>query len=133
MFPQLIAGPIVRYVDVAAELKERTHSIDKVAEGIRRFIIGLGKKILIADRLSQLCDIIKYETDEKTVLLYWIYGISVALYIYFDFSGYSDMAIGLGKMFGFKFLENFNYPYISKSATEFLTRGFRQGEYKHSL
>ena len=122
MFPQLIAGPIVRYVDVAAELKERTHSIDKVAEGIRRFIIGLGKKILIADRLSQLCDIIKYETDEKTVLLYWIYGISVALYIYFDFSGYSDMAIGLGKMFGFKFLENFNYPYISKSATEFWRR-----------
>lgn len=122
MFPQLIAGPIVRYVDVAAELEERTHSIDKCAEGIRRFIIGLGKKILIADRLSQLCDILKAEVDEKTVLIYWIYGISVALYIYFDFSGYSDMAIGLGKMFGFKFLENFNYPYISKSATEFWRR-----------
>ncbi len=121
MFPQLIAGPIVRYVDVAAELKERTHSIDKVAEGIRRFMIGLGKKILIADRLSQLCDVLK-STDEKSVLLYWVYGISVALYIYFDFSGYSDMAIGLGKMFGFKFLENFNYPYISKSATEFWRR-----------
>ena len=121
MFPQLIAGPIVRYVDVAAELKERTHSIDRVAEGIRRFIIGLGKKILIADRLSQLGDLIK-GMDDKTVLLYWIYGISVALYIYFDFSGYSDMAIGLGRMFGFKFLENFNYPYISKSATEFWRR-----------
>ncbi|MBE6537864.1 MAG: MBOAT family protein [Ruminococcaceae bacterium] len=121
MFPQLIAGPIVRYVDVAAELKERTHSIDKVAEGIRRFVIGFGKKILIADRLSQLGDILR-NTDEKSVLLYWVYGISVALYIYFDFSGYSDMAIGLGKMFGFKFLENFNYPYISKSATEFWRR-----------
>ncbi len=121
MFPQLIAGPIVRYVDVAAELKQRIHSIDGVAEGIRRFMIGLGKKILIADRLSQLGDILK-ATDEKSVLLYWVYGISVALYIYFDFSGYSDMAIGLGKIFGFKFLENFNYPYISKSATEFWRR-----------
>ncbi|MBQ8005110.1 MAG: MBOAT family protein [Clostridia bacterium] len=121
MFPQLIAGPIVRYVDVAAELEERTITVDKCAEGIRRFMIGLGKKILIADRLSELCDIIK-TVDEKTVLLYWIYAISVALYIYFDFSGYSDMAIGLGKMFGFKFLENFNYPYISKSATEFWRR-----------
>ncbi len=121
MFPQLIAGPIVRYVDVAAELEERTITVDKCAEGIRRFMIGLGKKILIADRLSELCDIIK-TVDEKTVLLYWIYAVSVALYIYFDFSGYSDMAIGLGKMFGFKFLENFNYPYISKSATEFWRR-----------
>ncbi|MEE0968401.1 MAG: MBOAT family protein [Clostridia bacterium] len=121
MFPQLIAGPIVRYVDVAAELKHRTHSVDKCAEGIRRFVIGLSKKILIADRLSELCDIIK-DVDEKTVLIYWIYAISVSLYIYFDFSGYSDMAIGLGKMFGFKFLENFNYPYISKSATEFWRR-----------
>ena len=121
MFPQLIAGPIVRYVDVAAELKERKHTLQGVSDGIRRFTIGLGKKILIADRLSQLCDILK-GVDEKTVLLYWIYGISVALYIYFDFSGYSDMAIGLGRMFGFKFLENFNYPYISKSATEFWRR-----------
>ena len=121
MFPQLIAGPIVRYVDIAKELKHRTHSIDKAAEGIRRFVIGLGKKILIADRLSELCDMLK-ATDEKSVLLYWVYGIAVALYIYFDFSGYSDMAIGLGRMFGFKFLENFNYPYISKSATEFWRR-----------
>ncbi|MBR3965954.1 MAG: MBOAT family protein [Clostridia bacterium] len=121
MFPQLIAGPIVRYVDVAAELKHREHTIDNAAMGIRRFMIGLGKKILIADRLSELCDLLK-TTDEKSVLLYWVYGISVALYIYFDFSGYSDMAIGLGKILGFKFLENFNYPYISKSATEFWRR-----------
>ncbi len=121
MFPQLIAGPIVRYVDVAAELKERKHSFDMAAEGIRRFIIGLGKKIIIADRLSELCDMLK-TTDEKSVLLYWVYGISVAVYIYFDFSGYSDMAIGLGKIMGFKFLENFNYPFISKSATEFWRR-----------
>ncbi len=121
MFPQLIAGPIVRYVDIAKELKERKHSFDMAAEGIRRFIIGLGKKIIIADRLSELCDMLK-TTDEKSVLLYWVYGISVAVYIYFDFSGYSDMAIGLGKIMGFKFLENFNYPFISKSATEFWRR-----------
>ena len=121
MFPQLIAGPIVRYVDVAAELKERKHTFDMAAEGIRRFIIGLGKMIIIADRLSELCDMLK-TTDEKSVLLYWVYGISVAVYIYFDFSGYSDMAIGLGKIMGFKFLENFNYPFISKSATEFWRR-----------
>ena len=121
MFPQLIAGPIVRYVDVAKELKERKHTFDMAAEGIRRFIIGLGKKIIIADRLSELCDVLK-GIDEKSVLLYWAYGISVAVYIYFDFSGYSDMAIGLGKILGFKFLENFNYPYISKSATEFWRR-----------
>ena len=121
MFPQLIAGPIVRYADVARELETRTHSFTDAGEGIRRFIMGLAKKVLIANSMYDLSEII-YATDEKTVLLYWMYGISIALYIYFDFSGYSDMAIGLGKVFGFHFLENFNYPFISRSATEFWRR-----------
>ena len=121
MFPQLIAGPIVRYSDIARELEHRTHSFDMAGEGIRRFIIGLAKKVLIANSMYDISEIV-YAADEKTVLMYWLYGISVALYIYFDFSGYSDMAIGLGKVFGFHFLENFNYPYISKSATEFWRR-----------
>ena len=121
MFPQLIAGPIVRYHDVALELEHRTHSFDKIGEGVRRFVIGLAKKVLIANSMYDLSEIM-YAAEEKTVLMYWIYAISVALYIYFDFSGYSDMAIGLGKVFGFRFLENFNYPYISKSATEFWRR-----------
>ena len=121
MFPQLIAGPIVRYSDVARELEARTHSITKVGEGTRRFIMGLAKKVLIANSMYDLSELI-YAADEKTVLMYWMYGISVSLYIYFDFSGYSDMAIGLGKIFGFNFLENFNYPFISRSATEFWRR-----------
>ncbi|MBR6795921.1 MAG: MBOAT family protein [Clostridia bacterium] len=121
LFPQLIAGPIVRYSDVALQLNERTHSFEKVSYGIRRFVIGLSKKILIADALGELCDIFKSSGD-KSVLFFWLYAIAFTLHIYFDFSGYSDMAIGLGKMFGFDFLENFNYPYISKSATEFWRR-----------
>ena len=121
MFPQLIAGPIVRYVDVARELEHRTHSFDMAAAGIRRFVLGLAKKVLIANSMYDISEII-YKADEKTVLMHWMYGISVALYIYFDFSGYSDMAIGLGKILGFNFLENFNYPLISKSATEFWRR-----------
>jgi alginate O-acetyltransferase complex protein AlgI len=121
MFPQLIAGPIVRYHDVALELEQRTHSIEKISAGVRRFVIGLAKKVLIANSMYDLSEIM-YGAEEKTVLMYWIYAISVALYIYFDFSGYSDMAIGLGKVFGFHFLENFNYPFISKSATEFWRR-----------
>ena len=121
MFPQLIAGPIVRYADIARELDTRVHSFVEAGEGIRRFIFGLAKKVLIANSMYDLSQIL-YKSDEKSVLAYWIYGISVALYIYFDFSGYSDMAIGLGKIFGFHFLENFNYPYISKSATEFWRR-----------
>ena len=121
MFPQLIAGPIVRYSDVARELETRTHSIDEAGEGTRRFILGLAKKVLIANSMYDLSELI-YAADEKTVLLYWLYGISTSLYIYFDFSGYSDMAIGLGKIFGFHFLENFNYPFISRSATEFWRR-----------
>ena len=121
MFPQLIAGPIVRYSDVARELETRTHSFTMAGEGTRRFILGLAKKVLIANSMYDLSELI-YAAEEKTVLMYWMYGISIALYIYFDFSGYSDMAIGLGKIFGFHFLENFNYPFISRSATEFWRR-----------
>ena len=121
MFPQLIAGPIVRYSDVERELRERTHTLKKTYEGIIRFCIGLGKKILIANALGELCEGFK-ATDEKTVLYYWLYAVAFSLHIYFDFSGYSDMAIGLGKIFGFTFMENFNYPYISKSVTEFWRR-----------
>lgn len=121
LFPQLIAGPIVRYSDVAAQLKERTHSWEKIALGARRFVLGLAKKILIANALGELCDIFR-ASGEQSVLYFWMYAIGFSLHIYFDFSGYSDMAIGLGKIFGFDFLENFNYPYISKSATEFWRR-----------
>ena len=118
MFPQLIAGPIVRYSDIAQQLEHRSHSTALAAEGVRRFLIGLGKKILIA---NQLCSVFR-ASDEKSVLFYWLYAVAFALHIYFDFSGYSDMAIGLGKVFGFHFLENFNYPYISASITEFWRR-----------
>jgi len=121
MFPQLIAGPIVRYKDVAEQLESREHSIDKVAQGIRRFVFGLSKKILIANVLGEICEIFRMSND-KSVLFYWMYAIAFSLHIYFDFSGYSDMAIGLGKIFGFDFMENFNYPYISKSITEFWRR-----------
>ena len=121
LFPQLIAGPIVRYSDIAEQLEQRTHSFEKCAYGIRRFMIGLSKKILLANALGELCDIFK-ASDDKSLLFYWLYAISFTLHIYFDFSGYSDMAIGLGKIFGFDFIENFNYPYISKSVTEFWRR-----------
>ncbi len=121
MFPQLIAGPIVRYSDIARQLKERRHTFEYTAQGIRRFTCGLAKKILIANQLGELCSIFR-ASDEKSVLFYWMYGIAFSLHIYFDFSGYSDMAIGLGKIFGFDFLENFDYPYISRSVTEFWRR-----------
>ena len=121
MFPQLIAGPIVRYSDIAQPLEHRSHSTALAAEGVRRFLIGLGKKILIANQLGELCSVFR-ASDEKSVLFYWLYAVAFALHIYFDFSGYSDMAIGLGKVFGFHFLENFNYPYISASITEFWRR-----------
>lgn len=121
LFPQLIAGPIVRYSDVAEQLKSRTHSFEKTALGARRFLIGLGKKILIANILGELCDTFR-ASDDKSVLFFWLYAVAYSLHIYFDFSGYSDMAIGLGKIFGFDFLENFNYPYISASITEFWRR-----------
>ncbi len=121
LFPQLIAGPIVRYADVAAQLTERTHRFDKIALGIRRFILGLAKKILIANALGELCEIFRASND-KSVLFYWLYAIAFTLHIYFDFSGYSDMAIGLGKIFGFDFMENFRHPYVSSSITEFWRR-----------
>ena len=121
MFPQLIAGPIVRYSDIAQQLEHRSHSTALAAEGVRRVLIGLGKKILIANQLGELCSVFR-ASDEKSVLFYWLYAVAFALHIYFDFSGYSDMAIGLGKVFGFHFLENFNYPYISASITEFWRR-----------
>ena len=120
-FPQLIAGPIVRYSDIESELTERRESFEGFACGMRRFVLGLGKKILIANLLGELCDIFKASGD-KSVLFYWLYAVAFALHIYFDFSGYSDMAIGLGRLFGFHFPENFNYPYISKSITEFWRR-----------
>lgn len=121
MFPQLIAGPIVRYADIAGQLENRTHSTAKTSLGVRRFIIGLSKKILLANVLGELVDVFK-NADERSVLFYWLYAVAYTLHIYFDFSGYSDMAIGLGHVFGFDFLENFNYPFISRSITEFWRR-----------
>lgn len=121
LFPQLIAGPIVRYVNVEEQIENRKHSFEKFALGIRRFIIGLGKKVLIANVLGELTTTF-LTSNEMSVLYYWLYAIAAMLQIYFDFSGYSDMAIGLGKMFGFDFLENFNYPYIATSITDFWRR-----------
>ena len=121
MFPQLIAGPIVRYLDVEKQLTERTHDFSKISYGIRRFILGLSKKILIANVLGEFCSIFN-SSDEKSILFYWAYAVAVSLHIYFDFSGYSDMAIGLGSLLGFSFPENFNYPFISRSASEFWRR-----------
>ena len=121
MFPQLIAGPIVRYSDVARQLKHRTHSLEKASLGVRRLLIGLGKKVLIANQLGQLTVLFR-ESRQPSVLYVWIYAAAFALQIYFDFSGYSDMAIGLGKIFGFDLLENFNYPFISRSISEFWRR-----------
>ena len=121
MFPQLIAGPIVRYSDIAGSLKNRKTTLADASEGIRRFSIGLAKKILLANSAALLVSEFK-AYNEKTVLFYWLYALAYMLHIYFDFSGYSDMAIGLGRIFGFRFSENFNYPYISASITEFWRR-----------
>ncbi len=121
MFPQLIAGPIVRYSTIENSLNQRTHSIPDVAYGINRFIIGLSKKVIFANTLGEI-GVAFNNADEKTVLFFWIAAVAFVLQIYFDFSGYSDMAIGLGRIFGFHFLENFNYPYIAKSVSEFWRR-----------
>ena len=121
LFPQLIAGPIVRYVDVARELDSRTHSWENVSLGLRRFLVGLGKKVILADNFALLIKLFR-ESSEPSVLFYWMYAAAFMLNIYFDFSGYSDMAIGLGRIFGFRFCENFDYPYLSKSVTEFWRR-----------
>ena len=121
LFPQLIAGPIVRYADVSRELDSRSHSFEDAMLGIRRFLVGLGKKVILADNFALLVSLFR-QSGEKSVLFYWMYAVAFTLNIYFDFSGYSDMAIGLGRIFGFHFIENFNYPYLSKSVTEFWRR-----------
>ncbi len=121
LFPQLIAGPIVRYSDVAAELKSRTHSVSAAAEGVRRFTVGLGKKVLLANQFGALASAYK-QTQDASVLFVWLYALAFLFQVYFDFSGYSDMAIGLGRILGFRFPENFDYPYLSASITEFWRR-----------
>ena len=121
LFPQLIAGPIVRYVDVARELENRQTTWEDVSYGLRRFLVGLGKKVILADNLALLIKLFR-ESSEPSVLFYWMYAVAFLLNIYFDFSGYSDMAIGMGRLFGFHFIENFDYPYLSKSVTEFWRR-----------
>ena len=121
LFPQLIAGPIVRYTTVEEELSHRTHSFENFSYGANRFIIGLSKKVLVADTMSALATAMS-GMNELTVGGMWIYSLANYLFIYFDFSAYSDMAIGLGRIFGFHFLENFNYPFISKSVSEFWRR-----------
>ena len=121
LFPQLIAGPIVRYSDIEAQLTERTHSFEKTADGIRRFIFGLSKKIILANSLGELCDAF-HQSADKSIAFFWLFAFCYMLQVYFDFSGYSDMAIGLGKLLGFEFMENFNYPFISASITEFWRR-----------
>ena len=121
LFPQLIAGPIVRYVDVERELKSRRTTVEDFRLGLRRFLFGLAKKILIANQLGQFIEVFR-SSDEKSLVFHWLYAVGFSLHIYFDFSGYSDMAIGLGRIFGFHFPENFNYPFLSGSIQEFWRR-----------
>ena len=121
MFPQLIAGPIVRYAEIAPQLDERETTFEDIAAGAGRFVIGLSKKVLLANVLYGLITAFQ-ESKDLSVLYYWLYAVSFTLQLYFDFSGYSDMAIGLGRIFGFRFSENFDYPYISASITEFWRR-----------
>lgn len=121
MFPQLIAGPIVRYSDIAPELRSRTHTLSDAAAGTRRFVLGLAKKILFANLLGELVSGFR-ASQEQSVLYFWLGAAAFTLQIYYDFSGYSDMAIGLGALLGFRFPENFNYPYIAASVTEFWRR-----------
>lgn len=123
MFPQLVAGPIVRYKDVCAEINYRKVSLDDFTHGISRFIVGLFKKIIIADNMAVIANaMFDCDSSLNSVPLAWLGIVAYSIQIFFDFAGYSDMAIGLGRMFGFHFLENFNYPYISKSITEFWRR-----------
>lgn len=121
LFPQLIAGPIVRYSDVAAQIDERNVTLGGIYTGAVRFMIGLSKKVLLSNQMAAIADAAFIQSDPPA-LLAWMGAVAYALQIYFDFSGYSDMAIGLGKLFGFDFLENFNYPYISSSVKEFWRR-----------
>ena len=122
-FPQLIAGPIVRYETVEQEIRERSVTMDDLAQGFRRFVVGLAKKLLLANQVAQVATIV-YSGDPANYgsLMYWLAAVAYTLQIYFDFSGYSDMAIGLGRIMGFRFAENFNYPFISGSLTEFWRR-----------
>ena len=123
LFPQLIAGPIIKYKDLDEQLGSRSHTVERFSSGVSRFVVGLAKKLLLANNLGQLWDVFKATlVQELTFLGAWLGVIAFAFQIYFDFSGYSDMAIGLGRLFGFEFLENFNYPYISKSITDFWRR-----------
>ena len=123
LFPQLIAGPIVRYETIAGEIENRKENFEDVVNGLKRFFIGLGKKVLIANQMALIADTIYGGDMEVTgTVSLWLAAVSYTLQIYFDFSGYSDMAIGLGRIFGFHFLENFNYPYIAKSITDFWRR-----------
>lgn len=123
LFPQLVAGPIVRYTTVAGEIRVRRESVDEFSEGAVRFLLGLSKKMLLANPMSQIADAaFALPVEQLSAGMAWLGVISYAFQIYFDFSGYSDMAIGLGRMFGFHFLENFDYPYLSRSVTEFWRR-----------
>lgn len=122
LFPQLIAGPIVRYQQIEDEITDRSESFAEVSAGMRRFIYGLGKKVLLANFLAQIADNVFDYLVAPSVMMAWLGAVAYTLQIYFDFSGYSDMAIGLGRMFGFHFLENFNYPYIANSVTDFWRR-----------
>ncbi|MGX4600041.1 MBOAT family O-acyltransferase [Faecalimicrobium sp. JNUCC 81] len=123
LFPQLVAGPIVRYQTIATQINKREHSIEKFADGVNRFVCGLAKKVILSNQLSSIADgVFSSDLSNISILEAWLGIICYTLQIYFDFGGYSDMAIGLGKMFGFEFLENFNYPYISQTVSEFWRR-----------
>lgn len=121
LFPQLIAGPILRYKDLEDQFRKREHSVEMFCDGLTRFLVGLGKKVILADAVAPLADL-AFASDSPGMALAWAGAIAYMLQLYFDFSGYSDMAIGLGKMMGFRFLENFRFPYISRSITEFWRR-----------
>ena len=123
MFPQLIAGPIVRYKDIATQLNQRETNHDKFASGVSRFVVGLAKKVILANNIGIVYDsLVILNNSDTSYILVWLASIAFCFQIYFDFSGYSDMAIGLGRMLGFEFLENFNYPYIANSITDFWRR-----------
>ena len=123
LFPQLIAGPIVRYKDVCDQLEERKETVSKFASGVNRFVTGLAKKLILGDSAAAVAELLERNNEfETTVIGTWVVMLCYTFHIYFDFSGYSDMAIGLGRMFGFEFVENFNYPYIAKSITDFWRR-----------
>ena len=122
-FPQLVAGPIVKYYDIKEQISSRKASLQGVAEGLRRFAFGLGKKVLLANTIGYVVDeIYNFSTADMNIIISWTVALLYCMQIYYDFSGYSDMAIGLGRMFGFEFKENFNYPYMSKSIKEFWRR-----------